>query len=147
MACHHQSLKAHTIEKSKAWQADVALGKYIWSDEIEHRFPLWPLDRIHGWTMWDVECHNDPWNAQRYKRCEAWHAIITFGKKIKNKMLGVECHHRPRVHSCSNDVGVACHNNPFKTHTVGLHRVWLLLWPLDSKHDRMMSGIVFHHGP
>ena len=54
--------------------------KTLMSEEIERGLTLWPLDRMHCFTMSDVACDYRPWNAHKYGRFWEWHAIIAIGK-------------------------------------------------------------------
>ena len=83
--CHHRLLKAHTVERRRAWHAIITFGQHKQSDlqsklnDVERGIPLSPLGSTHGRTTSGVACHYCLWVAQTVERRQAWHDIIAFG--------------------------------------------------------------------
>ena len=95
------------------------------------------VERLSG-----VACHQRPWTTHTVGRRRAWHAIIAYGQHTRSNDVGHACHHCLWEAKRSNDVGrgmtsppldckngrtmsgVASHQRPWTTHTVGQRRAW-----------------------
>ena len=76
VTCHLLPWTANTIERRRALNAIIALGRQTRSNDFRRGMPSSPLGSTHGRTTSGVECHHCHWAAQTVERRRAWHAII-----------------------------------------------------------------------
>ena len=146
VACHHCLWAAHTVERCRAWHAFIAfgladtvgrhrswlsiiaLGRQTWSNDVRHSMPSSPLGSTHGRTMSDVACHIAFCLHTQSNDVGRGMPSLPFGSTHGPTTSGVACHHRlwaaqtverrPVWHAIIS-FGLA--------HTVGRHRVWLVI--------------------
>ena len=94
---YHHRIKAHTVERRRAWHAIIALGQHTRLNDVRRDMPSPDLDSAHGRTTLGVACHHHLWAAHMVERRQAWHAIIAF-----------------RRHTRSNDIGRVMQSSPLE---------------------------------
>ena len=164
VACHHRLWAAHTVGRSRAWHAILALVQHTQSNDVGRGMPSSPLVSINGQTTSGVVCPHRLWVAHTVERRRAWRAIIAFGQHIRSIDVGCGMPSSPlgSTHGCTTS-GVACHHRLWATHTVERRRVWHAIIafgqhrrstnvrrgmpssPLGCKHGRTTSGLASHH--
>ena len=80
VACHHSPWTANTVERCRAWHANIAFGQHRRSHDVGRGMPSSPLGRTHSRMTSGVACHHCLREAHTVERRWAWHAIIAFGK-------------------------------------------------------------------
>ena len=125
VACHHRLWAAHTVGRSRAWHAIIALEQHTQSNDVGRGMPSSPLVSINGQTTLGVACHHRLWTAHTGERRRACRAIIAFGQHIR--LIGVRRgmpssplrSTHGRATSC-----VAFHHSPWTAQTVERRQAW-----------------------
>lgn len=86
--CHHNLWPAYKDERSRAWNAIIALGLYAQCNIIRRAITSSLFGSTHGemilvvtcQIMSGVACHNRPWTAHTIGRHRASHAHMTLGQ-------------------------------------------------------------------
>ena len=164
VACHHRLWAAHTVGRSRAWHAIIALEQHTQSNDVGRGMPSSPLVSINGQTTSGVVCPHRLWVAHTVERRRAWRAIIAFGQHIRSIDVGCGMPSSPLDSTDGQPTsGVACHHRLWDANTVERRRAWhpiiafgqhtrstdvgrgMPSSPLDSIHGRATSGVACHH--
>ena len=123
MACHHLFLTTHTVIQHRVRFAIIALGLHTRSDNVKRGMPTWALGSINGRTTLGVTCHHRPWAAHTVRFFRAWQARMVLWRHTHLDDID-RCMPSSPLGSTFFRMtsGMACHNRPWETHTVGGHR-------------------------
>ena len=107
VACHHHLSAVQTVERHRAWHAIIAQGRQTRSNDVGRGMPSSPLGSTGGRTASGVACHHRLWAAHTIERCQAFHAIIIFGRQTR-----------------SNDIRRGMQSSPLGSTDVERRRAW-----------------------
>ena len=95
-----------------------------------------------------MACHHRLWAAHTVERHRAWHEIKAFGKHTRSNDVGRGMPSTPlgSIYDRMTS-GKACHQGPWKAHTVERRRVWHDITALGQHTRSSTSGMTWHHRP
>ena len=128
-------------------------------EDVGHGISSYLLNNTHDRLTSGMACHHCHWTAHTDRRCQAWHAIIPYGKHTRSDKVGLGMQ-LWRLDSTKDRTmsGVAFHHSSKIVHTIGRHWMWpaiiaigqntrsddvkrgMPLCPLERTHNRMTSS-------